>query len=161
MTPVELREQCTDQIALICTLFGETANEPIQGIIGVACVIRNRVKIDLNRDDKPDWWGESYKGVCLKKDQFTCWWQSNENTARVYALAEVLITNQTVTLHSGLVAELQYIAEGIILDKFRDHTHGADHYLTTDLLEANPPDWARTGKRVAVLGAHTFFRLSA
>lgn len=159
MTREAIRAAVTDSTALVCTLFGEARSEPIAGVIAVGCVIRNRVLADLGRDAKPDWWGESFRGVCLAKWQFSCWWEDSPNAARVYGLAEALIARQP-TGEDGLVAELQWVAHGLIEDQLRDLTRGADHYLTTELLHRAPPAWARGRQAVAIVGAHTFFRLS-
>jgi len=167
MRPDQIRAALTDRIALICTLSGEAASEPIEGQIAVGCVIRNRVTADLGHDQKPDWWGETYRGICLKSvvktgrdiGQFSCWWEPlSPNTRRVYQLAEALLTRQPVGAN---VNQLAWIAEGIIGGALLDLTNGADSYLTTELLKHNPPDWAKPGRAtpIAVVGHHTFFRL--
>lgn len=159
-----LRAALSDEHALICTLYGEAANEPIQGLIAVGCCIRNRVLADLGRDGKPDWWGESFKGVCLKAWQFSCWWEDNANTQRVYALAQALIDRQPYG-ERNLIAELQWIASGLIEDRLRDITRGSDHYITSALYRSNPPSWARLQdgtKRTPItsVASHVFFRLA-
>lgn len=158
MTREQLRAKLSDPIALTCTLLGEAANEPIEAQIAVACVVRNRVRLDIGRDGKPDWWGEGYTGVCLAKWQFSCWWEQNANSARVYAAAEAMLAHQPL---GGILDELRWIAEGIIGDIIRDRTQGADHYLTTALLRSpKAPAWAKNANPVARIGAHTFFRLN-
>jgi N-acetylmuramoyl-L-alanine amidase len=164
MTREQIRAALTDDQALVCTLFGEAANEPIHGQIAVGCVIRNRVLADLGSDQKPDWWGETFKGVCLKSWQFSCWWEKNGNSERVYALAEALINKQPYGDRS-LIAELQWISAGLIGDQLRDITRGADHYITASLYRIAPPKWARlsNGERrtpVCSVASHIFFRLS-
>ena len=168
MTRDAILAALTAEQALICTLSGEAADEPIHGIVAVGCAIRNRVQRDLGGDNRPDWWGEGYKSVCLKhvmKDgrpigQFTCWWEANSNTARVYALAESLLEGGPHESQT-LLAELQWIAQGLIADRLRDHVRGADHYLTADLFRKSPPPWARGRTPVASMGAHLFFRLAS
>lgn len=158
MTRDQIRSSVSDLVALIATLYGEASGEPIEGQIAAACVIRNRVKADIRHDNLPDWWGEGYRGVCLKRLQFSCWWETNDNSDRVYALAERFITRQPVG--AGVVAQLQWVAEGIINDVILDRSKGADHYLTTALLRSSrAPIWARNRNPVAVIGAHSFFRL--
>lgn len=157
MTRDQIRAALTDPTALVCTLYGEARNEPIGAQIAVGCAIRNRVQADLGGDGKPDWWGETFKGVCLAKWQFSCWWETNANSDRVYALAEALIQKQPVG-DASLIAELQWIAHGLIENQLRDHVNGADHYLTTALLRTRPPTWVGAMRPVAVVGAHSFFR---
>lgn len=159
-----IRAALTDEQALVCTLYGEAAGEPLQSQVAVACAIRNRVLADLGGDEKPDWWGEGYTGVCLKAWQFSCWWEDNANATRVYALAQALLARQPVG-EPSLIAELRWVAAGVIGQQLRDITRGADHYLTTALYRTAPPAWARLSsghKRapVCTLGAHVFFRLA-
>ena len=164
MTRESIRAALTDDQALVCTLFGEAAAEPIQGIIACGCVVRNRVLADLGGDGKPDWWGETFKGVCLKSWQFSCWWEKNANSERVYALAQALISKQPYGDRS-LIGELQWISAGLIGDQLRDITRGSDHYLTASLFRAAPPSWAKLSNGTMrtptiAVGAHLFFRLT-
>jgi hypothetical protein len=150
MTRDQIRARLNDRDALIATLLGEAAAEPIEGQIAVACVIRNRAL-------HPRWWGTGYAGVCLKQLQFSCFWEDNANSDRVYALAEHLLERRP--LGGGVLPQLAWIAEGIIGDQILDRTKGADHYLTTRLLESgHAPAWA-DATPVAVIASHTFFRL--
>ncbi len=164
MTREAIRAALSEEQALVCTLYGEAAGEAIHGQIAVGCCIRNRVLADLGHDGKPDWWGESFKGVCLKSWQFSCWWETTPNSTRVYALAEALINRQPHGERS-LVAELQWIAAGLIGDQLRDITRGSDHYITAGLFRAAPPKWAllADGTRrtpVTSVASHVFFRLA-
>lgn len=164
MNRESIRAALSDDQALVCTLYGEAAAEPIHAQIAVGCVIRNRVLADLGGDGKPDWWGESFRGVCLKSWQFSCWWEKNANSERVYALAEALISKQPYGERS-LIAELQWISAGLIGDQLRDITRGSDHYLTAALFRAAPPAWAKlangtTRTPTCSVGSHLFFRLA-
>ncbi len=153
MTREQLRAALTERDALTCTLLGEAGGEPIDGQIAVGCVIRNRAA-----STTVHWWGKGIKGVCLAPAQFSCWWERAQNTDRVYATAEALLARHPV---GPLVAELQWIAEGIIGGVIRDHVAAADHYMTTELFRRHPPVWAQPGRvaPVAIVGHHTFFRL--
>jgi hypothetical protein len=164
MTREEIRAALTDDQALVCTLFGEAAGEAIHGQIAVGCVIRNRVLADLGGDGKPDWWGETFKGVCLKSWQFSCWWETNANSERVYQLADALIRKQPYGDRT-LVAELQWISAGLIGDQLRDITRGSDHYMTAALYRTAPPKWARLANGTlraptCSVASHVFFRLA-
>lgn len=153
MTREDVRAAISDRHALIATLYGEAAGEPIEGIIAVACVIRNRASVSPAR-----WWGSGYKAVCLKPGQFSCWWETNENTARVYQLAEALLTKQPIGMET-LIAELAWVAAGVIEEQLRDNTRTADHYLTSELYHRAPPAWVKGSMPVAIRGNHSFFRL--
>lgn len=158
MTREEIRAALTDTVALTCTLYGEASGEPVEGQIAVACVIRNRVHLDLGNDAKPDWWGEGYRGVCLAKWQFSCWWETSPNSDRVYALAEQLLT-RTLAMNVSVISQLRWVTEGIVGGAILDRTKRADHYLTTALLRSGQaPPWSKASP-VCVVGAHTFFRL--
>lgn len=153
MTRDQLRASLTDRIALIATLLGECANEPVEGQIAVASVIRNRAT-------NPRWWGRGWKGVCLAKSQFSCWWETNQNSTRVYALAEALLTGQAATGPQSVVSQLSWVASGVMEDVLIDNARGADHYLTSRLLASgNAPGWATSARPVVRVGGHSFFRL--
>ncbi len=159
MTPTELRESIDDRVALVCTLYGEARGEAVGDIIAIGCSIRNRVLTDIGHDQKPDWWGEGYKGICLARWQYSCWWETNPNTMAVYALAQAFVKEDPIP-DAALVAELGWTADGLIGGTVRDHVHGAEHYCTTALL-ATPdrPMWSVGKVPVAVAGHHSFFRL--
>lgn len=156
MTREQLRAQLSDRQAIIATLYGEAAREPLIGKIAAACVIRNRVLADLHNDGKPDWWGETFAQVCLKAWQFSCWWEDNANSARVYALAEDLRLVRP-TKDAEIVAELGWIADGVLGDAVRDVTAGSTHYLTRLLYNQAPPKWAANRSPTVQYGAHVFF----
>lgn len=164
MTREAIRAALSEEQALVCTLYGEAAGEAIHGQVAVGCCIRNRVLADLGGDGKPDWWGETFKGVCMQSWQFSCWWETTANSGRVYALAEALITRQPYGERS-LIAELQWIAAGLIGDQLRDISRGADHYVTAALFKTAPPKWAllENGTHrtpVCSVASHVFFRLA-
>jgi N-acetylmuramoyl-L-alanine amidase len=153
-----IRSQIDDRTALICTLYGEAAGESIHSKVGVACVIRNRVLADLNTDGLPNnWWGNSFRDVCLKPWQFSCWWETNQNTERVYSVAAQLLTGLRPKDYR-LVDEIGWIADGIIGDAVRDVTNGATHYLTVRLLTLSPPSWVKGATRIATIGSHAYFK---
>lgn len=153
----DIRAALDDRTALICTLYGEAAGETIHSKAAVACAIRNRVHADIGNDGKPDWWGEGFKDVCLKRLQFSCWWEATANSDRVYELADTLLDGQRPK-EAGLVDELGWIADGVIGDAVRDVTNGATHYLTVRLLNSHPPNWVYQLKRVATIGSHAYFK---
>jgi N-acetylmuramoyl-L-alanine amidase len=146
VTDAEIKTALSARDAVALTLWGEARNEPIEGIVGVANVIRHRqVKT-----------GRSWKGVAHQRLQFSCWWPQGgaANYERVISLARRIVTGQAVTQASW--KECEWVAEGVMLGRVRDNVHGARHYLTTALLVTNPPAWVESGRVVATIGHHTF-----
>jgi N-acetylmuramoyl-L-alanine amidase len=146
MTDAEIKTALGAREAVALTLWGEARNEPIEGIVGVANVIRHRqVKT-----------GQAWKTVVHRRLQFSCWWPQGgaANYEAVIGLARKIVTGQGITQASW--HECDWIAEGIMLGRLRDNVHGARHYLTTALMTTRPPAWAKSGRVVAALGAHTF-----
>lgn len=154
MTRETVRAALTGRQALICTLYGEAAGEPLLGQIAVACVIRNRA-------EKPGWWGgPDYKSVCLAKAQFSCWWEDTPNTERVYAFGEALIRVLSPDVESPLVHRLGWIADGVMSEAAPDESQGATHYLTAALFSVRPPTWAQGQVPLTRLGHHVFLRVA-
>lgn len=158
-TRESIRNELTDVQAFTCTLIGEALNEPLDGVLAVASTIRNRVNADIHGDSKPDWWGETYKGVCLKPWQFSCWWELNANAARVYDAATALLDGADwTTQHEAFIHIASLVMEGDV----PDISNRADHYLTTALYRSSKcPAWAKLSTPVCVAGHHTFFHLGA
>lgn len=158
MTREEIRARLTDDAALVATLAGEVRGEPIEGQVAVASVIRNRVNFDIRHDGKPDWWGEGYVGVCLKPKQFSCWNDTDPNASTVYAVAEGMLTRQVM---GATIAQLQWVATGIMEGILVSRVKDADHYLTARLYETitDPHHWARQRAPLMRVGSHVFFKL--
>lgn len=152
MTREQIRAALTDEHALTCTVFAEAAGEPMGGQIAVACVIRNRAQ-------HPRHWGTDYRSVCLKPDQFSCWWMEGENTDRCYAIAEALIRKEPIGERT-MLSQIRWIAQGVLWEQLPDVSRGADHYLTKALFESEKcPSWARNRVPVLRVGGHCFLRL--
>lgn len=158
----------TDVQVLACTLWGEARSLPTEEILQVACVVRNRVNTDWGHDTKPDWWGEGYRGVCLKPKQFSCW---NPDPAvsepRKFKTNHDRVVELVAALKSGTVTDERYkecawIATGVINDWVRDVVHGADHYHTSAMTPR--PAWARDRVPLNNLfppkAGHVFYRLA-
>jgi N-acetylmuramoyl-L-alanine amidase len=146
----------SDIQVLACTLYGEARSEPTEGILAVACVIRNRVKADLGNDGKPDWWGEGYRGVCLAKSQFSCW--SPVGGEGNYKKLEGLVQNlKAASISDARFKECAWIATGIVNDWGRDITNGADHYHVAGMTPR--PDWAQRVYPIKQVARHVFYRL--
>ena len=148
MTPDAIRAAVNERQALICTIYGEAADQGLIGQVAVGCVVRNRVL-------KPGWWGKDFRSVCLAPSQFSCWWEANDNTKRVYDLADALLT--ATDTHDAIVRQIAWIADGVLSEAARDVTGGATQYLTSALFRSNPPSWAR-GRAFITIGGHLFLQ---
>lgn len=148
-------EAMTEPQRVATVLAGEARSEPIEGIVGVANVIRNRVKADLHNDGKPDWWGEGFSDVVTKRAQFSCLAPSGgkNNFKRVLQIAKAFAAKQPVT--DPQVRQCVLVAHGVIDGYLVDNTRNATHYHTYAM---NPkPSWAEGQKPVVRLGAHWFY----
>ncbi len=153
MTREDIRKALTDEQALTLTLLGEAAGESLAGQVAVGCVIRNRML-------EQTWFGKTIASVCLRDSQFSCWWEATVNSDRLYETAEALLQQTVPPVNPAILAELAWVAQGILSGALRDRTNQANHYLTTALLEStHAPGWARAKSPVAVIDHHTFFRL--
>lgn len=139
----------SDVHVLACTLWGEARSENTDGILAVACVIRNRVKDAAHR------WPQTYRGVCLQPKQFSCWLpEGGEGNHK--KLTELVETLKTSAVDDPRYKECAWIATGVINDWVRDQVFGADHYHTASMKDK--PDWA-TGF-VPLNNIHPFPRTS-
>jgi N-acetylmuramoyl-L-alanine amidase len=131
-----------DRVVLALLVYGESRGEPVEGQIAVASVVRNRVK---NRQ-------QGWKDVCLAPDQFSCFDADDPNYPTLQRAAVILMTQPLVPD----LAQAQWIADGIMAGSCKDNTQGSLNYLTTRLLEHDPPKWARNKPVAAVIGHHSF-----
>lgn len=153
MTTDAIKQALTDRQAVALTLFGEVRNEPLIGQVAVGCVIRNRLT-------RPTRFGASWREVCLRRAQFSCWFEYGgaSNFAAVLAAAERVVNGLEPAPDSAL-GRCFWVADGVMVHRTPDVTGGANHYLTTALLHTKPPGWTLPpARRVAEIGAHTFFQ---
>jgi spore germination cell wall hydrolase CwlJ-like protein len=129
----------TDREAIALTLWGEARNQGIQGLIAVACVLRNRLQRGT--------WGHTYVAVCLAPKQFSCWNIHDPNRR----LLEALI-GQPVT--TSILAVCYALADVLVHESIIHHVGAATHYYASSI---PPPSWAATGELVATIGQHKFF----
>lgn len=129
------------------TIFGEARGEGWLGKIAVAHVIKNRVEADLGGDNKPDWWGEGYEGVCKKPYQFSCWLPNDPNSA-------FIVKADPAT--NDMLRDCYAAAALVMTGAVEDPTNGADHYFNP---AAANPDWAKGRTPIAKIGRHQFYRL--
>lgn len=145
----------TDAQIVALVLYGECRSESLQGVVAVGCVIRNRVKADLGHDNKPDWWGEGYRGVCLKPWQFSCLNPvgGEGNYKKVLAFAERLAAKAHIT--NDLERQCVWVAYGVVGDYAIDVTKGSNHYHTAALTPR--PKWALGHDPAFQIGRHVFY----
>lgn len=148
-------EAMTEPQRVALVLAGEARSEPIEGLVGVANCIRNRVQTDLGNDGKPDWWGEGFSDVVTRPWQFSCLTVKGGkgNHTFVKALAKQLAEKQPIT--DPKIKQCILVAHGVIDGYLVDNVQGANHYAVYTLT----PAWAK-GKQVLVRrGAHHFWKL--
>lgn len=125
--------------AVALTIYGEARGEPIEGKIGVGCVIRNRFRSGRGG-------ARSFKEVCFAPAQFSCWNPDDPNAAFLLARAKSGITNQVLD-------ECLWVAGGIISDAILERVGRSEHYHTRGVA----PKWS-VGKTPAfIIGKHLFF----
>lgn len=134
-----------DRIVLALTVWGEARGEPVQGQVAVACVVRNRLKRVTHAV-------ATWRGVCLAPWQFSCFNADDPNSGPI---ARAAVTLMTAALTPEL-AQALWIADGVIAGAVMDNTGGATHYLTSTLLKAKPPSWAKGQPVLIVIGDHSF-----
>jgi N-acetylmuramoyl-L-alanine amidase len=149
---IELLPTLTDAQVLGLTLWGEARSEPIEGRVAVACVIRNRLRRGR--------WGNSYRVVCLARDQFSCWNDGIDANHQALMVEALRVAGGVETL-LPITRECLWVAQGIVSGDVQDNTERADHYLTRELYIRNPPVWARTMKVAVRIGGHVFLREGA
>lgn len=136
-----------DRDILARTLWGEARGEGLTGQIAVAWSIRNRMEMDLHGDDKPDWWGEGYAGVCQEAYQFSCWNKNDPNFPYMSGVKSIPPTQFAQACEAAAI---------VIDGRQPDPTSGATHYYSTSMPKA--PKWATNARQTLRLGRHIFFR---
>lgn len=135
----------TDREIIALTLWGEARGEPIEGKIAVASVLRNRL-LDTR-------WGLSYERVCLSPKQFSCWNASDPNLPKLKELAAQLARGETPK--DAVYQECDWIAEGLLRNRFQSNVGKATHYHSRSMLK--PPKWAATGEFIGSVRGHLFY----
>lgn len=128
----------TDEEVVARTVYGEARGEKKKGKIAVAWVIRNRV-------EKPRWWGWTYREVCLKPYQFSCWNPGDPNREKCLAVMWYDPTYQ---------ACLEAAVE-VMNGEVDDPTDGATSYVASYI---PLPEWTSRMALTKRIGNHVFFR---
>jgi len=109
----------TDIQLLAGTIRKEAEGEPVLGKMAVACVIRNRVA------DRR--WLDSWQGVMLQAQQFSCFNGLDRGSDLSPAWVRVFTEHRAETWWR----ECQYVAFGTYWDWYGDVTGGANHSVGT------------------------------
>lgn len=126
------------------TLWGEARGEGLDGMIAVAGVVLNRVRIAKDHGGRY-WWGSNVIQVCQKPYQFSCWNRSDPNFQKL----------QSVDEKDLYFAAALRLARQALAGTLPDTTKGATHYHAKNA----SPYWARGQAPVAEIGNHIFYRL--
>lgn len=134
----------------ICTVYGEARGEPLEGIVGVANVIKNRSIASR----------KTYKDVVLTPRQFSCWNQDDLNKS--------IVTTLLISLESGEEAidstkrQLVAAVKAVYEDDFKDNVFGSKNYVTLSRYrqaqdrKGKDDQWILTMTPVVTLGKHIF-----
>jgi N-acetylmuramoyl-L-alanine amidase len=157
MTPDAIKAALNDLQTLTLTLYGEARGEPVEGIVAIGCLIRNRTL-------EPKRFGFGYKGVCLKRSQFSCWQASGgkDNYDHLMAVAATVLElgDGGDVAHARQYFQCQFIAQMIYQDLVLESVIGASrHYYSPTAMvpKGREPVWAKGKKPKAAIGHHLFF----
>jgi N-acetylmuramoyl-L-alanine amidase len=145
-----LVENATEPQRVAGTLWAEARSEPIQGIIGVANVIRNRVR-------QPQRFGASFSDVVTAKRQFSCWTPlgGEANYKRLLWLMAQFVEGKQITDLGA--RECVGITQLMLGDYLRDRVRGAVHYHALSK-DGTRPKWAMGHTPCVQHGNHLFYR---
>lgn len=149
MTEHELIDALTDAEVVSLTVFGEARGAGVEGMRAVADVIRNRVLAKR--------YG-TWREVCLRKWQFSCWTPVGgpSNYLTVLAAAKAIVFK---TAPPPGLAKCFAIAVETVEGARPDSTIGSTHYMVDSLYEdpLKCPRWARRLQPAVQIGSHVFF----
>lgn len=138
----------TDTEALCLTIWGEARGEPIEGKIGVAMVMRNRLLANYRG-------AKTYVDVCTAHAQFSAW---TDEAKQMQDEAELLTGTPSLThLKDPVIRLCLEIALATMSGKLADNTNNANHYYAVSIA---PPAWAVGAILLAALGSHRFFNVA-
>lgn len=144
MTKPLIRYDERDVFIMALTLYGEARGLSVEGQTKVAWVIRNRA-------ERIAFVGSAFVGnegavakACLMPWQFSCWNESDPNSAKLREWLDGYHCAQTIP---GELATQYNIATSVLSGIVEDITNGADHYHTTRRpawAPSWPPTWAKS-----------------
>jgi N-acetylmuramoyl-L-alanine amidase len=155
MTLAEVLVALSDEEVVGLTIWAEARQEPLTGRVAVGCIIRNRVRAQQRR------FGLTYREVCLKPWQFSCWLpQGGESNHRALLEQAKMLATTNATPAMPLRNAL-WIAQGVMNDTVEDIVKGATHYYSPDAMKpkGRVPDWAHPpAVLTAVIHRHRFYK---
>jgi spore germination cell wall hydrolase CwlJ-like protein len=128
------------------TLWGEARGEGEAGMVAVAAVVLNRVRISAEHGGR-FWWGRSISGVCRCRLQFSCWNPADPNRAKLLAVDD---GDPAFRLAKSVAAEA-------VAGRIEDPTYGATTYKVASL--PWPTAWGRPRLPLITIGKHAFYNL--
>ena len=136
-------ELTPEQKIIAQTILGEARGEGKQGMYAVACVIKQRMKLES--------FPNTAKGVCLEKSQFDFWTQHDsvtwDDTHR--ATVRRLMNHDIETVRYAKMLAIN-------IDKVDlNWSKQADHYCTIDINNY----WTQGQKPVLIIKSHKFYKL--
>lgn len=145
-------DRLTDAQILALTIWGEARGSNLNAQLAVGEVIMNRV------DDGR--YGKGVRGVCLKRQAFSCWWEVSPNRERVIVMAIAVLGGlpfPTLAAKRGYL-QINVLVPGILAESFDRLVPGALHYHSVpDDKPALWPWWARGRVRDFTLEAFKFY----
>lgn len=122
------------------TLWGEARGEPLVGQLAVAWVIRNRAEWHPGQ-----WWGHTPKQVCLLPSQFSVWFPTDPNCAKMHNLPRT----DPEYIH------LREVVRSVFAGEIDDPTARCTHYEVLGTGAA----WAKNREFSVLLGRHAFYAI--
>lgn len=140
--PFSKQDTC---VLLAMAVFGEARNQSLDAQIGVASVVRNRVRLNRNY-----WGGSSWSGVILRPFQFDCFRPDDPNLHKLF---------RPTSYEPSSVWDRCYLAAHSVysLDVL-DNTRGAVFYYS-DPIQHAPMAWGQVEFTVRLDGL-SFYRES-
>ena len=133
-----MKYNLTDLINGAKTCYGEARGESRDGIVAVACVLRNRLRKGFRG-------AKSLSEVCLNRAQFSCWNPGDPN--------QLILTKELFdpldTPFWNCLDSMRYV---MLHDEF-DTVKGATHYCTKNIT----PFWAVGKEPCCEIGNHKFY----
>jgi spore germination cell wall hydrolase CwlJ-like protein len=128
------------------TICGEASGEGRAGMVAVAAVVLNRVRIAEEHGGRC-WWGVDVPGVCRARGQFGCWNPGDPDRAKLLSVDE-----SDPEFRMALA-----VARDGIAGRIDDPTFGATSYKIASL--PWPAGWGRPRLPLVTIGKHAFYRL--
>ena len=144
MSPAPELKDAVDVLAR--TLWGEARGEGEAGMIAVAAVVLNRIRVSQEHGGRY-WWGRDAISVCRAKAQFSCWNPGDPNRAKLLAVDD----------HDPEFRLARDVAERALAGRIEDPTFGATTYKVASL--PWPYAWGTPRLPLVTIGKHAFYNL--